>query len=185
MSVPRILVVDDEPSILSLCKRTLEAPGWHVLVASNSECAKAIIQEQKVDLVIADVRMPMESGISLLYEIKSNIPDLALILITGYPDLSAIDAAVRLHVNDFIIKPFSPQELVTRVENVLIERSKALRQGSSPVSNDLCQELVERLQNQSVHIVKGTIQEQVAGKSLLIDLDNTTESSVYVVICEP
>jgi DNA-binding NtrC family response regulator len=150
----------------------LEACGWQVLVAPTSERAKSILRQQAIDLVIADIRMPTESGISLLYSIRDAQPELPLVVITGYPDLSAVDAALKLRVSDFITKPFSPQELTSRVQCILL-KPEGVAETSSPQTtgaDGLAPELIEVLHQSRARVFKGVIKGPVVPDSLLVEL---------------
>jgi DNA-binding NtrC family response regulator len=153
----------------------MEAHGWQVFVAPTSEQAKSIVCQQQIDLVIADIRMPAESGISFLYAIKDAQPELPLVLITGYPDLSAVDAALKLRVSDFITKPFSPQELTTRVQRILFKSDDVASHGSrqTPSADELVLELTDILRQSHARIFKGVVKSQIAPDSLVVDLTKT------------
>jgi len=113
MAKHRILIVDDEPHILSSLKRILESEDKEVFIAKDAEAGWAILQEKgEVELVISDNKLPGMLGIDFLIKVKRLYPDTIRILITGYPDLnSAMDAINRAHIWRYILKPIEVEEL--------------------------------------------------------------------------
>jgi two-component system sensor histidine kinase/response regulator len=102
----RILVVDDEPSIVSTMIDSLDALGYEsVGVRSSSEAIKALKNDQ-FDLVLTDIRMPEKSGIELMHEIKASHPDLPVVIITGYPVAYPPEKAIAEGADGYIAKPF-------------------------------------------------------------------------------
>lgn len=109
----KILIVDDEPHILSSLKRILESDDKEVLIAKDAETGWNILQEKgEVELVVSDNKLPGMLGIDFLIKVKRLYPDTIRILITGYPDLnSAMDAINRAHIWRYILKPIEVEEL--------------------------------------------------------------------------
>lgn len=121
---PTILVVDDEAIIRDLCARTLK--GYHILQAENGQKALRILDHNKVDLVLADVMMPVMNGLDLLQQIKERDPGQLVIVMTGYADKDIILRALKAHADDFINKPINLLQLKTSIANAL--EKKALYQ---------------------------------------------------------
>ena len=103
---PEILVVDDDDRIRSLLMDTLSALGYHALGAKDGEEALALLETEKLDLVIADVRLPKMNGLSLLKSIKSRNPLLPVLIITGYNFTYTKDQAMESGADGFLAKPF-------------------------------------------------------------------------------
>jgi len=103
---PTVLVVDDEDRIRSLLMDTLSALGYHALGAKNGEEALSLLETEKLDLVITDVRMPKMNGLSLLKNIKGRNPLLPVIIITGYNFTYTKDQAMESGADGFLAKPF-------------------------------------------------------------------------------
>ena len=120
----RILVVDDEVTILDICKRALKRVGYEVVVASNVEQARGHFKEKKFDLLILDIHMPHEDGISFLKHVRSIDTALPTIIITGYPAVNTVINSIRLNVNEYLCKPFTMGQLVESVEAALKPDSK-------------------------------------------------------------
>lgn len=110
----RILAVDDDESVLALLKRVLEREGYDVALVSDSNSVIPLMAEQPPDLVILDVMMPGPSGFEILHLIRqsSNVP---VIMLTGKRELSALSVALTLGADDYMLKPFSSEELVARI----------------------------------------------------------------------
>jgi len=115
----RILIVDDEPDVLQVCSRVLTRSGYVVQVAGSAEEARRYIDQGRFDLVILDIHMPDEDGISLLEYVRAEDSTLPAILITGYPEMETVMASVRLSVSEYVCKPFTLQKLVESVATAL------------------------------------------------------------------
>lgn len=111
----RILVVDDEPDVLEVCSRVLTRSGYVVQVAGSAEEARRYLDQEGFDLVVLDIHMPDEDGISLLEYVRAKHSALPAILITGYPEMETVMASVRLSVSEYLCKPFTMQKLVEAV----------------------------------------------------------------------
>lgn len=117
----RILLVDDDQFILKTLGPALESQGWSVKTAANGEDAIALIAKMHFDLVITDLFMGEADGIAVLKAIREQFPDVMVIILTGYGDLrSAIDA-LRLDVDDYVLKPCETEELFFRVRRCFEE----------------------------------------------------------------
>ncbi|MEJ5358498.1 MAG: sigma-54 dependent transcriptional regulator [Desulfobacterales bacterium] len=117
-----ILAVDDSPDALELIRRHLAPAGYRVLTASNAEEAARRIEEEPVDLVITDMRMPGKSGLDLVRHIRSRFREVGLLMVTGYPSIGGAVEAVRLGAEDYLAKPFTRGELLRSVANALEQR---------------------------------------------------------------
>ena len=125
-SQARILVVDDDPKMIHLVKEVLDMIPCEALVAVEGEGALALLQQElekgtPVDAVLLDVMMPGEDGFRILERMKAD-PQLGqtpVILITGLDSIPSKTRGLRMGADDYIIKPFDPQELMARVGVVL------------------------------------------------------------------
>lgn len=116
-----ILVVDDEPSVVQLCRRLLEKASFQVIPVTSPSQALAILARQPVDLLLADIRMPGLDGFQLLQLARNHQPDLAAVIMTGFGTVEMAISALRRGADGLILKPFDNLELVQTVERVLIE----------------------------------------------------------------
>lgn len=112
----RILVADDEPSILEVVRLYLEKEGFTVYGASNGEEVLALEAEHKPDLFILDIMMPGVSGLEVCRSLERQVPVIFLTAkSTEYDKITGFS----LGADDYVTKPFSPKELVARVKAVL------------------------------------------------------------------
>jgi DNA-binding response OmpR family regulator len=113
-----ILVCDDEDVIRDVVVRYLEHEGMRTLQATDGERAKRIIQDDPPDLVIVDVMMPNVNGLDLCEWIRSR-SDVPVILLTARGEESDRITGLELGADDYVVKPFSPRELIVRVQAIL------------------------------------------------------------------
>ncbi len=118
-----ILVVDDDDKIKSLIKQFLIEKGFVVSTASNAEEAKKIIDIFDFNLMVLDVMMPGQNGYELTKEIKQsrNIP---IILLTAKGEVENRIHGLELGADDYLGKPFEPQELLLRIKNIIKSNMK-------------------------------------------------------------
>jgi len=120
-TMPRstLLVVDDEPNILTTVRRALEIEGYQVEVAGNGAIGIAKLAEHDIDLVLLDVMMPGETGIELLPKIRATSPDTTIIMMSGNATIETAVAATKGGAYDFIEKPLTSDKLLLTVQNAL------------------------------------------------------------------
>lgn len=115
-----ILVVDDEPDIRQLVSEILEDEGYKVAVAENAEQAKELRRQRRPDLILLDIWMPGEDGISLLKGWhKDGASSCPVIMMSGHGTIETAIEATRLGAYDFIEKPLSMAKLLLTIENAL------------------------------------------------------------------
>ena len=115
----RILIVDDEDFIREIICRKLGGSGFDCEAAPNAEDALEKISQNSYDCVLSDIHMPGMSGVDLLREIKAKNQDLAVILVTGAPDIDAALEAMRLGAYDHLSKPLNLAALEMTVDRAL------------------------------------------------------------------
>jgi two-component system response regulator GlrR len=108
---PRLLLVDDDPSLLRLLTLRLEGEGYQVINADSAETALAILAKQSVDVVLSDLRMPGLDGMSLFDEIAKRYKGLPVVLMTAHGSIPEAVAATQRGVFGFLTKPLNPSEL--------------------------------------------------------------------------
>ena len=113
-----ILVVDDDNRIRELVKEYLEENQFLVTTAKDAQDAKKKIEIVKFDILIFDIMMPGESGLSLTKEIKKNNPT-PIILLTAKGEVKDRIEGLELGADDYLGKPFEPKELLLRIKNIL------------------------------------------------------------------
>jgi len=115
---PKILVIDDEPSILNLVSSYLKAEGYEVLTASDGTSGLKSAQVFKPDLVILDVMLPGMDGIELLSRLRRE-SDVYVIMLTARTEETDKIVGLSVGADDYVTKPFSPRELTARVKAAL------------------------------------------------------------------
>ena len=119
----QILVVDDEPMVREVVVAYLEREGFHVDEAGTGRAALKCIEESPPDLIVLDVMLPEIDGFSVLTELRRK-RDIPVILLTARTEETDRVLGLELGADDYVVKPFSPRELVARVRSVL-RRSSA------------------------------------------------------------
>ncbi len=122
MTAERVLVVDDERDMAESCGFFLERAGMHVRLAFSGEDALELLDKNKFDLVITDLKMPRMTGLALLDAIKSRDASIEVLLITGYPEIKTAVAAIKRGAFDYVPKPFDETALMERVDKALTHR---------------------------------------------------------------
>ncbi|MEI9972219.1 MAG: response regulator [Ignavibacteriota bacterium] len=107
----RILVVDDDESLRWVTQAQLQQSGYHVDAAANAKEALAWIHENPPDLVITDLMMPGMSGIELLKSIRTDYPEIIVILVTAFGTVENAVEAMKAGAYDYITKPVNVEEL--------------------------------------------------------------------------
>ena len=124
-NAPHILVVDDDHRIRELLGRYLFQNGFRVTVAEDAKSARAAMRGLKFDLVVLDVNMPGgESGLELARDLKRMLP-IPICMLTALAEASDRILGLEAGVDDYIVKPFEPRELVLRLQNILRRRQGA------------------------------------------------------------
>ncbi len=115
----RILIVDDDPAILRLVKIHLESAGYDVLMADSGVDALGVIDRSGIPhLAIVDINMPLMNGFDFCAAVQQ-FSDLPIIMLSAQDEEDTIIRSISHYAEDYVIKPFSPRELVARVERVL------------------------------------------------------------------
>ncbi len=115
-----ILVVDDEPTISEVLCRYLERAGYGTRVAADGHAAMAAVSEHAPDLIVLDLMLPGIDGLEVMRRVRDRDRDrTAIILLTARGEESDRIVGLRLGADDYVVKPFSPAELVARVDAVL------------------------------------------------------------------
>jgi two-component system, sensor histidine kinase and response regulator len=175
-----VLVVDDEIGPRESLRAILK-PDYQVLVATEGEQAVQFVEQQPVDVVLLDLRMPGLSGMQVLEKIKSIDPSIEVIVVTGYASYETVLEGLRLHAFDYIPKPFNIphlREIVKRAatqKQICQQRAKEmaelqlsdLLQGLGVVSSSLQQSLqtlthVSQILEKNYSNLLGTPAEEVA-----------------------
>jgi DNA-binding response OmpR family regulator len=130
MDKKSILIVEDEPSIAEVVSLYLQRAGFQTRHASDGKTAMSLVEEQTPELAIIDIMLPEIDGLSLTRWMRdrSNLP---IILLTARREEVDRIAGLEMGADDYVVKPFSPQELVSRVRAVLRRTGREQGEGES------------------------------------------------------
>ncbi len=175
MAKERVLIVDDEVDVLDLCKRILLAQGYQVQTAHNGYEAIDIANNHQSDVLLTDIKMPGMSGLEIAQELKEIDPNLICVTMTGFSTMDMAINALKLGIDEFILKPFTPKELSAAI-------SKALEKERLRKENFRLRSLIPLFELNKTLMT--TIEEQNVLKSLLEIAQQETKATfagVYLV----
>ncbi|MDI6104882.1 response regulator transcription factor [Actinoplanes sp. NEAU-A12] len=115
----RVLVVDDDSTVSDVVRRYLEQAGCEVLLAADGAGGLAAIGAHRPDLVVLDLMMPGIDGLEVCRRIRRQLPDLPVIMLTALGEEADRVLGLEVGADDYVTKPFSPRELVLRIQSVL------------------------------------------------------------------
>ncbi|MFJ3371303.1 HD domain-containing phosphohydrolase [Pseudomonas sp. NPDC086251] len=155
---PKVLLVDDEESILNSLRRLLRGQPFEALLATSGAQALEIMAQQPIDLVMSDARMPNMDGATLLGHIHKRYPTTTRILLTGYADLPTIIKAINEgQIHRYISKPWNDEEILLTLRQALAhQHSERERQRL---------ELLTRQQNDQLKSLNTTLEKHVAART--------------------
>jgi DNA-binding NtrC family response regulator len=123
----KTLIVDDDPIVLDSCKRVFEAEGFEVCLVPSADKAFEVMKNNMFDILLIDVKMPERDGMYLMRGVKEKWPEIPIVVMSGYPTPETIADGFQLGAAKFIAKPFTPDELLETVRQVL-----QIQQGGRP-----------------------------------------------------
>ena len=156
-----LLLVDDEPGILSSLRRLLRPAGYHILTAESGKAGLEILEHETVNLVISDMRMPEMDGARFLEQVRIRWPETMRILLTGYADVGSTVAAInRGEIYRYIAKPWDDNDLTLTVRDALDRqllkdensRLLALTQAQNEALEDLNASLEDKVKQRTSEI---------------------------------
>jgi len=115
----RILVVDDEPIVLTCCQRILEDQGHTVHLVGSADEAITVMEDEPFEILLVDIKMPIRDGIDLVREIKEKWPQTSVVVMTGYATPGTIRKSRSVKADRFISKPFTPDELLEILQTII------------------------------------------------------------------
>jgi DNA-binding NtrC family response regulator len=126
MAEPRILTVDDEPDMVDNCARILRRAGHRCLTATDPHRALALLESERPDLLLTDLKMPEIDGLALLHRARQLDPALPVVVLTAFATIESAVAAIKDGAFDYLPKNFSVDQLTLVVERALRQRRLAL-----------------------------------------------------------
>lgn len=111
-----LLVVDEERAIREGCRELAQTVGYHTLIAENAEQARRLIETNRIDVVLLELRLSCSSGMELLRQIKAQRPEIIIVIMTGYATVRSAVEAMKNGAYEYLTKPFSLSELKSVLE---------------------------------------------------------------------
>ena len=143
---PKILIVDDEPDLLEITAAYLEMEGYTPMTAISGAAALELIKTTTPDMILSDITMPGMTGFDLFEKIRSNLAlqNTPFVFLSGHTDLQHVMAGKELGSDDYLMKPYEPEMLISTIKGKLKRRQQL---------NDSMSLQMEALKNQLVRLV--------------------------------
>ncbi|HEY0858840.1 MAG TPA: response regulator [Albitalea sp.] len=135
---PHLLVVDDDTEIRELLARFLTKHGFRVTTAGDGKQMRKALADWRIDLVVLDLMLPGEDGLTLCRELRSNDPHLPVIMLTAMGEEIDRIVGLELGADDYLPKPFSSRELLARIKSILRRARREPRAPAAPGAGVLC-----------------------------------------------
>jgi putative two-component system response regulator len=185
----RILVVDDEEDVRGILKYGLTHAGYDCLTAASGMEALALIEDNKIDVVVSDINMPQMTGLELVRRVKNRY-DIDFIIMTGYIEDFSYEDIIGIGATDFIQKPVGLTEFIARLRRVLLERATRAERNQAILALKANLEKSQRAMEGIIQAIAATVeirdpytaghQERVAALSCAIaELMNLPSDTVY------
>ncbi|MCK5374719.1 MAG: response regulator [Alphaproteobacteria bacterium] len=121
MANARILIVDDDGTLLSIVDSLLQKNGFNTSLANSAEEGFELIDKSLPQIILLDIRMPGMNGYDALVKLKNNnrTKDIPVIMLTSEDDISSVSQALEAGARDYIVKPFDHNNLILRIKKVM------------------------------------------------------------------
>jgi len=173
---PEVLIVEDDPRVVELLQITLRGSGFSTRAVLTGEDAVKELSERRADLVILDVHLPMRSGFETCREIREapwgkNLP---IVMLSGDTEIESRVKGLSVGADDYVVKPFSPRELVLRIRKMLerADRTRALVRAAVRMEDEV------RKNQQGLGKVNKELKLQLYRKEMLVSLSQKLNSSL-------
>lgn len=167
-----VLLVDDEPSVLSALRRLFRPEGYQILLAPSGAEGLRLLDQQPVDLVISDMRMPEMDGAQFLEQVRARHPEVVRLLLTGYADIGATIAAINQgEIHRYIAKPWNDQDMLLTVREAL--RRRALEQENARLL------ALTQAQNAELNLLNHSLEQRVKARTAEIEQVNAMLEKAY------
>ncbi|MEW6067461.1 MAG: hybrid sensor histidine kinase/response regulator [Nitrospirota bacterium] len=164
-----ILVVDDDPSARSFISTLLDKYGYPAVVCETGKEALSKLQTNKIDIVLTDIMMPEMSGMELLENIRNSNPEVPVILITGHADFGIAVDAIKKGVFDFILKPYSPAQIIHSVEKASkYRRLSEMEKNYKHLLEEFNQEVETLIAERTMNLMALTVADRVRNPATVI-----------------
>ena len=157
---PVILIADDDRDILSIIETILQEDGYQTLTASDGEQAVMLVQTHAVQLLILDIMMPEVDGLTVCKELRKRSSDLGIIMLSAKTQEMDKVTGLLVGADDYVTKPFSPSELMARVDAVYrrVEMTRGFRKNDSQLDTIVLDEFELNLRNRTLSKAKQLIE---------------------------
>ncbi|MDD9305168.1 MAG: response regulator [Desulfobacter sp.] len=135
----KVLLVDDEKEFLEIMSERMQARGMIVTTASSADQALAIIKKQTFDAIVMDFQMPEMDGMEALKAIKTQRPELQIILLTGYATVEKTVEAMKIGASDFLEKPADIEALAEKIKKAKTEKMLIVEEKTEQKIKDILQ----------------------------------------------
>lgn len=177
MSKKRVLIIDDDRTVLDSCSRIFNDEGYYVSVTDSPKRGLEMVQEERFDLILCDQKMPEIDGKDVVEMLDKRSPDTAIVMITGYPGTKSATEALQRGAEDYIVKPFNPDHLIAAAKRAITVRQQA-REAQQKTVDRIARSLSFPVPAAEDNAPK-TIAETVAGK---VGVGKTTSPWISVLI---
>jgi DNA-binding response OmpR family regulator len=140
-----VLVVDDDPTVSDVVRRYLERAGFGVTLATDGPAALAAFAQQRPDLVVLDLMLPGIDGLEVCRRLRDRAPDVPVVMLTALGEEADRVVGLEIGADDYVTKPFSPRELVLRVQSVLRRTGGTAAGPEALVDGDLVVDAARRV----------------------------------------
>jgi DNA-binding response OmpR family regulator len=140
----RVLVVDDDPTVSDVVRRYLEREDFSVRLAGDGQAALDAYRHDRPDLVVLDIMLPGIDGLEVCRRLRAQDPGLPVIMLTALGEESDRVLGLEIGADDYVTKPFSPRELVLRVQSVLRRTAPPVVPAGELVDGDLRVDVARR-----------------------------------------
>jgi len=168
----KLLIIDDDPTVLELIATKLEAEGYFCRTADNAEAALSMVQKEDFDVVMTDLMLPGIDGFTLTEVLKTKHPRIGVIVITGMTDMDSAVRAMKAGADDYISKPLNLDHMAISIERTLEKRNLILE-------NKNYQQFLEQRVREATREQRKALTELKKTKDYL---ENLIESSVDAII---
>lgn len=168
-----LMIVDDETIVRKSLSDWLKEEGFSILTAEDGYKAIELIEKEKVDCVILDLKMPGIDGIQVLKEIKSRRPETKVIMITAYGTIQNAVEAMKIGASDYITKPFEPEDIVESIRGALSIPAKKFESVQEVITEErpVSEEALKRVAD--THVMKAlSFYRESMYEEALIELKN-------------
>ena len=197
-----IIVADDMPMQLHMLESMTSKlrPSWHIHAARDGQEVMRLLKENKIDLILSDIRMPRMDGLDMLREVKHLSPDTLVVFISGYALFEYAQSAIKLGAVDYLIKPVdinALSDLLDRLEEMRLKRLDVSDSARAMALNQWLYTPLDRLEHRDYHMIRQLVGEDgcigavyhpsdpVRYTPELVDTLKTRLSSDYRVLFPP